>query len=65
MSLGEIETAVEALTGAEKEELLIFVADRLRSERGALPEPREFSPDEVAKWVAQDEEDMRRFNQTA
>jgi hypothetical protein len=61
MSLDEIEAAVETLSPQQKQELLLFLAARLRAQGGKLPEPRRFSGDAVAGWVAEDEADMRRF----
>ena len=60
-TLGEIEAAADALTSEQKQELLLFLAARLRAQGAKLPEPREFSRDAVAGWVARDEEDMQRF----
>jgi hypothetical protein len=60
-TLAEIEAAAEALSAEQKQELLLFLASRLRAE-GRLPEPREFSAEQVAAWVSEDEADMRRFN---
>jgi hypothetical protein len=42
-TLPEIETAVDALPPKQQEELLLFLAVRLRSQRVQLPEPRKFS----------------------
>jgi hypothetical protein len=63
VSLREIEIAVEDLPRNEKEELLVFLAAQLRAER-QTPEPRKFSQEQIATWIAQDEEDMRRFRQS-
>jgi len=40
--------------------LLLFLVSSLRAE-GGLPEPREFSAEQINKWISEDEEDMRRF----
>ena len=60
-TLVEIEAAVDALPSEQKQELLLFVASRLRAE-GRLPEPRRFTTDQVDAWISDDEADMRRFN---
>jgi hypothetical protein len=62
-TLVEIEAAIDTLSAEQKEELLLFVAQRLRTERASLPEPRKFTREQIASWVAQDEEDMRRFRE--
>lgn len=63
-SLTEIEAAVAALPTQEKQELLLFLAARLRTERGALPPPRRFGSDQVAGWIAQDEADLGALRRT-
>jgi hypothetical protein len=60
-TLAEIESAAARLPSREKLELLLFVAGQLRGEGAALPEPRLFSPEQLAAWMDEDEEDMRRF----
>jgi len=60
-TLVEIEAAVDALPWEEKQELLLFVAERLRA-HGRLPQPRRFSTAQVNAWISQDEADLRRFN---
>jgi hypothetical protein len=61
--LDEIEAAAEALTPDEKQELMLFLATRMRGDRLQLPEPRKFSRDQMEIWIAEDEADMRRFEQ--
>ena len=61
-TLAEIEAAADALSPEQKQELLLFLAARLRSDGAKLPEPRAFSPDEIADWIARDETDLARFN---
>ena len=53
-TLAEIETAADSLTSQEKEELLRFLAMRLRQER-ALTKPRISSDAELASILAEDE----------
>ena len=60
-TLAEIELAVEELPTGQKTELLLFVAQRLREEQALLPEPRDFSDDQLRAWMDEDEEAMRRI----
>lgn len=62
-TLAEIESAAVALSPAEKQELMLFLASRMRSEGATLPEPRTFTRDEMAAWIAEDEADMRRLRE--
>ena len=59
-TLAEIETAADLLPSAEKEELLLFLAMRLREER-ATPKLRIYSETEVAAMLAEDEADGAEF----
>lgn len=58
----EIEQAVDRLPVEEKEELLRFLAMRLRKVRPAPP-GRLFSPQEIAAMLAEDEADGKDFRQ--
>jgi hypothetical protein len=62
-TLAEIEAAVDQLPPEEKQELLLFLATRLRRERAALPQPQKFSKEEMEAWIAEDEADMRRIRE--
>jgi hypothetical protein len=64
MTLAEIEIAADALSQEQKEELFLFLAARLRSGPGAMPEPREFSSAQIQEWIADDEEGMRRIRES-
>jgi hypothetical protein len=59
--LSEIEAVVDALPVADKQELLLFLAARLRGQAGDLPLPRRFSGEQLRAWIAEDEADMQRF----
>lgn len=59
--LEEIEAAAEALPPEEKQQLMLFLATRLRAQGLKLPEPRKFSAEQMKAWVAEDEADMARF----
>jgi len=61
-SLAEIEAAADSLTPTEKEELLRFLAIRLRKER-PQPAPRIYSDEEIASMLAEDEADGERLRQ--
>jgi hypothetical protein len=61
--LDEIEAAAEALAPEEKQQLMLFLATRLRGQGVRMPEPRKFSREQMAGWIAEDEADMRRFQQ--
>ena len=63
-TLAEIEAAAEALPAKQKQELLLFLADRLRAEGVALPPVRVFSKDQVAAWIAEDEADAKRLRES-
>ena len=60
-TLPEIEAAVEALPPAGQQELLLFLAARLRKQAGELPPPRTFSAEQMQGWIVQDEADLQRF----
>ncbi len=60
-TLAEIENAVTELPVAKKTELLLFLAENLRSEQAPLPKPREFSVAQLRRWQDEDEEAMRHF----
>jgi hypothetical protein len=59
--LEEIEAAAEALPPEEKQQLMLFLATRLRAQGVKMPEPRKFSSEQTAAWIAEDEADMARF----
>jgi hypothetical protein len=59
--LEEIEAAVEALPPEEKQQLMLFLATRLRAQGLKMPAPRIFSGEQMAAWIAEDEADMTRF----
>ena len=61
-TLAEIETAADSLPSEQKEELLRFLAMRLRRER-TLPTPRVYSDEELAAMLAEDEVAGARFRQ--
>lgn len=60
-TLAEIEAAADALPAEQKQELILFLAARLRAGTGELPPPREFTREQIEQWIADDEEGYRRF----
>ncbi|MBM3884160.1 MAG: hypothetical protein FJ387_31385 [Verrucomicrobia bacterium] len=62
-TLAEIERAAEALPSEQKQQLLLFLATRLRAERACSPEPRKFTREQMDAWIAEDEADLQRFRQ--
>ena len=63
-TLADIESAAGALTGTEKQKLLLFLAASLRRERAQLPQPRRFSIDTQRAWIAEDEADFERLSRS-
>lgn len=61
-TLAEIETAADSLPSEEKEELLRFLAMRLRRDR-TTTKPRVYSDAEVAAMLTEDEADGARFRE--
>ena len=62
-TLAEIEAAVDALAPEQKQELLLFLAARLRAGGTRVPEPRRFSREQIGESIARDEADMQRFRE--
>ena len=56
-TLAEIERAADELPPEQQGELLVHLAERLRSAGPRLPEPRTFTAEQIAAWIAQDEAD--------
>ena len=61
-SLAEIEAAAEALSPEEKQELLRFLATRVRGQR-LRAKPRIFSDEEITAMLEEDEHDGQRLRQ--
>ena len=61
ITLAQIEAAADALPAEEKQELILFLAARLRAGADELPPPREFSRGQIDQWIADDEEGYRSF----
>ena len=62
-TLAEIEQAAEKLPPRQQQELMLFLGARLHAERAGLPEPRQFSREQVQSRVTEDEADLRRFRE--
>jgi hypothetical protein len=61
----EIEEAADALPASQKQELMLFLAARLRAGGARLPEPRKFSREQIQEWMAEDEAELQRFQRGA
>jgi hypothetical protein len=61
----EIEQAADALPASQKQELMLFLAARLRAGGARLPEPRKFSREQIQEWMAEDEAELQRFQRGA
>lgn len=64
-TLAEIEAAADALPPEQKQELLLFLAARLRAQGGTTPAPRTFPQTQMDSWIAEDEADMKRLGDGA
>lgn len=62
-TLAESEAAADALPPDEKQQLLLFIAARLRAQGGSLPPPRRFSAEQINAWIEQDEAEMKRIQE--
>jgi hypothetical protein len=62
-TLAEIESAADALPPEQMQELILFLATRLRRTGVKLPPPRKFSREQIATWIADDEAEMQRFRE--
>ncbi|MGH8226512.1 MAG: hypothetical protein ACREU3_01190 [Steroidobacteraceae bacterium] len=63
-TLTDIESAAETLSSAEQQELLLFLATRLRRERRNAPSPRHLTCEPIGAWIAEDEADLERLRRT-
>ncbi len=62
-TLVEIEQAADALPPEQKQELMLFLAARLRADGARWPEPRKFTREQIEQWIVEDEAELRRFKQ--
>jgi hypothetical protein len=62
-NLAEIEAAAGALPPEQKQELMLLLAARHRAQSMPMPEPRKFSREQTAAWIAEDEADIQRFRE--
>jgi hypothetical protein len=60
-TLAEIEAAADALPAEQKQELILFLAARLRAGASELPPAQESSREQIEHWIRDDEEGYRRF----
>jgi hypothetical protein len=64
-TLAEIETAADALSVAEKQQLMLYLAARLQAQGAPLPNQLPLSHEMLTDWMAEDEAAMRRFRPNA
>jgi len=57
--LDDIEQAAARLSPTEKQEILLFLAASLRDSRRAVPEPRQFTREQLSAWLNEDEADLQ------
>jgi len=62
-ALAEIEKAADAPPPVEKQQLMLFLATRLRMEGARVPEPRRYTREQIVAWIAEDEADLKRFQE--
>jgi len=60
-TLIEIELAARQLPAADRQRLLIALAESLRLTGQPLPEPRVFSVAEMQGWMDEDEKDLKQL----
>jgi hypothetical protein len=60
-SLLEIEQAADVLPVEQKKELVAFLLTRLRAADDDLPPVRDIPKETIDRWVADDEEDYKKF----
>ncbi len=61
-TLAEIEAAIDGLPASEKQQLLLYVAARLKALGAAIPDAHTLSHEQIIDWLAEDEAAMRRFH---
>jgi hypothetical protein len=62
-TLEEIELATRRLTPSERQQLIILIAQSLRSEGQPPPQPRDFSLSQMQEWMDEDERDMKKLRE--
>ena len=63
-TLAEIEQAADTLSPEQKQELILFLAARLRAVGAQMPTPLIYSAEELASMIAEDGANMERFRRT-
>jgi hypothetical protein len=54
-SLEQIQAAASQLPKTEQEKLFDFLLSQLEPKAGTLPPPREFTEEQIQKWLSEDE----------
>ncbi len=62
-TLAEIQAAADALSPEDKQELILFLAARLRRSGVKLPPPWKFGAEQLSAWIAEDEAEMQRLRE--
>jgi hypothetical protein len=62
-TLAEIERAAMKLPTGEQQQLLRFLLRIVPISEAELPEARNFSQEEIQRWLAEDEASMRSFRE--
>ena len=62
-TLAEIEAAADGLSESQPQELLLFLAARIRAKKLPMPAPRTYTRQQIQSWIAHDEMEMREFNE--
>lgn len=57
----EIKHAAAKLTADEQKQLLRFLLSLIPADEADLPQPRQFSQQEIHDWLAEDEASMQRL----
>jgi hypothetical protein len=62
ISISDIAAAIRELTPAQRSELMLQLAEMIRTEAQPLPAPRTFDALQLERWVEEDEQAMREHN---
>jgi hypothetical protein len=64
-TLAEVKTAIDALSAAEQQQLMLHLAARLKAKGKSSNEKQASCRDRKDDWMAEDEAAMRRFRPRA
>ena len=60
-SLDEVKAVIGQLPRSDQEKLFNFLLTELEPGAGTLPPPREFSKEQIEKWIAADEAEWAKI----